>query len=60
MKTKTYANANVMMNIWELIDDLTAVGLKVVGVTNDTVTVAESAGYSIDMIDTIMSNRGFF
>ena len=56
---KTYVNCGCM-NIWQVIDDITAIGLQVIAVTSDSVTVIARNGYQIKDIDKIMENRGFY
>ena len=56
---KTYTNVEFALNVWQVIDDLRVIGLKIKGMTATTITVAASAGMSIQDIDQIMANRGF-
>lgn len=56
---KQYTNVYGTLNVWDVIDDLQAIGLQVMAVTATTVTVAAANGYSISDIDQIMANRGF-
>ena len=56
---KTYTNVLATLNVWEVIDQLQAIGLEITAMTSTTVTVAVSAGMSIQDIDQIMANRGF-
>ena len=56
---KTYTNIVGTMNVWQVIEDLQTIGLLITNATATTVTVAESSGYTISMIDQIMANRGF-
>ena len=56
---KKYTNVYGTLNVWEVIDDLQAIGLTVKAVTSTTITVATANGYTISDIDAIMANRGF-
>lgn len=56
---KTYTNVELAMNVWQVIEDLRVIGLEIKGMTATTITVAASAGMSIQDIDQIMANRGF-
>lgn len=56
---KQYTNVYGTLNVWDVINDLQAIGLQVKAVTETTITVAAANGYSISDIDQIMANRGF-
>lgn len=56
---KTYTNVESALNVWAVIEDLQTIGLEIKGMTATTITVAVSAGMTIQDIDQIMSNRGF-
>ena len=56
---KTYTNVASALNVWQVIDDLQAIGLEIKGMTTTTITVAASAGMSLEEIDILMANRGF-
>lgn len=56
---KTYTNVELALNVWQVIEDLRVIGLEIKGMTATTITVAASAGMTIQDIDQIMANRGF-
>lgn len=47
------------VNIWDIIDDIQLIGLEIKGMSANSITIAESAGFTISMIDEIMEKRGF-
>lgn len=56
---KTYFAVMATMNIWEIVDDLQAIGLAIKSVTANSITVACANGFTIEQINEIMSNRGY-
>lgn len=56
---KTYFAVMATMNIWEIVDDLQAIGLEIKSVTANSITVACANGFTIEQINEIMSNRGY-
>lgn len=56
---KTYFNIMQTMNVWQIIDDLQAIGLEIKAVTAQSITVAAKNGFTIAQIDDLMANRGY-
>ena len=56
---KTYFNIMQTMNVWQVIDDLQAIGLEIKSVTAQSITVAAKNGFTIAQIDDLMANRGY-
>ena len=56
---KTYYAVMNTMNVWQVVDDLQAIGLTIKSVTANSITVACTNGYTINQINVIMSNRGY-
>jgi biotin operon repressor len=56
---KTYFNIMQTMNVWQVIDDLQAIGLEIKAVTAQSITVAAKNGFTIAQIDDLMANRGY-
>lgn len=56
---KTYFNIMQTMNVWQVIDEITALGLEIKSVTAQSITVAAKNGFTIAQIDDLMANRGY-
>lgn len=56
---KTYHNVAMSFDIWEVIEDMAALGLRVIGVTKTSITIAKHESLTFKEIDRFMSNRGF-
>lgn len=57
---KTYYNVESAFDIWQVIDDMEALGLRVIGATDRCITVARHSELTFEDIDVFMSNRGFY
>jgi hypothetical protein len=57
---KTYYNVSSIFDIWKVIDDMEALNLRVIGVTNRCITVARHKELTFEEIDVFMANRGFY
>lgn len=57
---KTYYNIESAFDIWTVIDDLSVLGLRVIGATDRCITIAKHKELTFEDIDKFMSNRGFY
>lgn len=56
---KTYFNIMQTMNVWNVVEDLQAIGLEIRAVTAQSITVAVKNGFTISQLDELMANRGY-
>lgn len=59
---KTYVRRKISasMSVWDLIDYIETVGLIVVNMKENQITVVPSSGFTFDQVDRILNKKGWF